>query len=142
MKYLEENGLAEPDFTAHSAEYPTSRQFDAIRLALTESAQDAILLANGPMNWLRTFFCHHHDLGAWQTALRFNYFSIVPLEKSISVKEMAEKAGMDEDRLGRIMKLLASQRCFNEVEEDIFEHTALSALIAKDEIIRAAISFQ
>ncbi|KAI0521825.1 putative O-methyltransferase [Xylaria bambusicola] len=142
VKYLQERGLAEPDFTVRSAEHPQSREFDKIRIALTQAAEDAILLANGPVNWLRTFFCHHHDLGAWQTALRFNYFSIIPLEKPMSVKEIAEKAGMDEDRLSRVMKLLASQRCFHEVEENVYEHTSLSALIARDETIKAAISFQ
>jgi hypothetical protein len=142
VKYLEENGFTEPDFTVHSAEYPASREFDVIRISLTQAAQDVILLANGPMNWLRTFFCHHHDLGAWQTALRFKYFSTVPLEKSMSVKDIADKAGMDEDRLGRVMKLLSSQHCFQEVREDVYEHTALSALIARDETIESAISFQ
>ncbi|KAI0198017.1 putative O-methyltransferase [Astrocystis sublimbata] len=142
VKYLEDTGYSEPNFADSGFSYPRSREYDKIRMNLTEAAQDTILLANGPMNWLRTFFCHHHDLGAWQTALRFKYFSIVPLDKPVSVSEMAEKAGMDEDRLRRIMKLLASQRCFQEVEEDVYEHTALSALIARDHTIEAAISFQ
>ncbi|KAI0190623.1 putative O-methyltransferase [Xylaria flabelliformis] len=142
VKYLEDHGLSEPDFTINSAAHPVSREFDDIRIGITEAARDTILLANGPMNWLRTFFCHHHDLGAWQTALRFKYFNIVPLESSMSVKEIAEKAGMDEDRLGRVMKLLASQQCFQEVDENVYRHTALSAFIAREETIEAAISFQ
>ncbi|KAI0154907.1 putative O-methyltransferase [Xylariaceae sp. FL1272] len=142
VKYFESNGFDQPDFTKDSAGYHVSAEFNTIRTSITQAAQDVLLLANGPMNWLRTFFCHHHDLGAWQTALRFKYFSIVPLDKPISTEEMAEKSGMDTDRLGRIMKLLASQRCFQEVEENVYEHTALSALIARDKTIEAAISFQ
>ncbi|KAJ8132488.1 hypothetical protein O1611_g1136 [Lasiodiplodia mahajangana] len=142
VHYLEEKGLPEPDFTSSSPPHPTGRDFDVIRNNLTEAAQDIILLANGPMHWLRTFFCYHHDLGAWQIALRFGYFSIVPIDGSISVKEMAAVAKMDEDRLGRVMKLLASQRCFQELEEGVYAHTSLSAFIAKNKDIEAAIAFQ
>ncbi|KAI0108553.1 putative O-methyltransferase [Nemania sp. FL0031] len=142
VHYLEEKGLSEPDFTPSSPPHPTGHDFDVIRNNLTEAAQDVILLANGPMHWLRTFFCHHHDLGAWQIALRFGYFSIIPIGGSMSVKEMAAVAKMDEDRLGRVMKLLSSQRCFQEVEEDVYTHTSLSAFIAKNKDIEAAIAFQ
>ncbi|KAI1124383.1 putative O-methyltransferase [Nemania abortiva] len=142
VHYLEEKGFPEPDFTSSSPPHPTGRDFDVIRNSLTEAAQDIILLANGPMHWLRTFFCHHHDLGAWQIALRFGYFSIIPIGGSMSVKDMAAVAKMDEDRLGRVMKLLASQRCFQEVEEDVYTHTSLSAFITKNKDIEAAIAFQ
>jgi len=142
VQYLEKKGISEPNFTSSSPAHPADHEYDAIRTELTEATQDLILLTNGPMQWLRVFFCTHHDLGAWQTALRFNFFSIVPLDKPMAVKDIALAAKMDEDRLSRIMKLLASQRCFHEVDEDVYEHTSLSAFVARNKDIEAAIAFQ
>ena len=101
-----------------------------------------ILLAKGPSKWLRTFMCTTHVLGAWQTALRFKLFTIVPLDKAVSARDMAAVAKMDEDRLGRIMKMLTTQRCFHEVEKDVFQHTALSAFVARNKDIEAIVAFQ
>ncbi|KAI0853705.1 putative O-methyltransferase [Daldinia vernicosa] len=142
VQYLEKKNLPEPNFTSSSPAHPADNEYDDIRIRLTDAAQDLILIAKGPMQWLRTFMCSIHDLGAWQTALRFKYFSIVPLDKPMSVKDMAVVAKMDEDRLGRIMKFLASQRCFQEVEEDVYEHTALSAFVAQNKDIEAIVAFQ
>ncbi|KAI1827428.1 putative O-methyltransferase [Xylaria intraflava] len=142
VKYYEAKGVAEPDFSPSSASHPSDREFDTLRINLTQAAEDAILLANGPLQWLRTFICHQHDLGAWQIALRFKYFSIIPVGQSMTVKEMASIAKMDEDRLGRVMKLLASQRCFQELEEGVYEHTSLSAFVANNKDIEATIAFQ
>lgn len=142
VEYLERKEYPEPNFTKSSPPHPADREYDTIRVDLTQAAQDVILLAKGPIQWLRTFFCHHHDLGAWQTALRLKFFSIVPLEGTASVKNIAAAAGMDEGRLRSILKLLASQRCFQEVSEDVYEHTSLSASIAQNKDIEAVISFQ
>ena len=57
----------------------------------------------------------------------------VPTDEEI----IAAAAKMDEDRLGRIMKILASLHCFEEVEEDVYGHTSLSAYIAKNKDIQA-----
>ena len=142
VDYLESNGYQEPDFTSDSPPVPGNREYDAIRTDLTEAAQDLMLLAKGPLQWIRTFCCCHHDLSAWQTALRFKYFTIIPLDRPMSVKEMAAEANMDEDRLGRIMKFLSTQHCFQELDEDVYEHTALSAFIARNKDIEACFAFE
>ncbi|KAI1141495.1 putative O-methyltransferase [Hypoxylon sp. FL0543] len=142
VQYLEKKGYPEPNFTKTSPPHPADREYDAIRVDLTEAAQDLVLLAKGPSQWLRTFFCHHHDLGAWQTALRFKFFSIIPLDGTASVEQVAAAAHIDEGRTRSILKLLASQRCFQEVSEDVYEHTSLSAFIAQNKDIEAAIAFQ
>ncbi|KAI9148768.1 O-methyltransferase sol2 [Paramyrothecium foliicola] len=142
VHYLEENGLEEPNFTASSPPNPENSEYDAIRTDLTEAAQDLALLANGPLQWIRTFCCSHHDLAAWQTALRFKYFDLVPIGKSMSVKDIAARAKMDEDRTGRILKFLATQHCFYEVSEDVYEHTSLSAFIARNKDVEACFAFE
>lgn len=142
VHYLETNGLEEPNFTASSPPHPENEEYDAICTNLTQAAQDLTLLAKGPLSWIRTFCCCHHDLAAWQVALRFKFFSIVPLGKSMSVEDMATIAGMDQDRLRRIMKFLTTQRCFQELEDDRFEHTALSAFIARNKDIEQCFAFE
>lgn len=142
VNYLEKNNLGEFSFEVDSPQVPNSREYDDLRLPLTQAAQDLLLLANGPLHWLRTFFCTHHDLAAWQVALRMQIFHIVPFNKPISVRDIATAAKMDEGRLRSVMKLLATQRCFHEVEENLFAHTALSAYIARNQDSEAAMSFQ
>jgi hypothetical protein len=142
VSYLEQHGYDEPNFTSSSPAHPENLEYDGIRTDLTQAAQDLTLLANGPMQWIRTFCCCHHDLAAWQVALRFKYFTIVPLDRPMSVKEMAAEAKMDEDRLRRVMKFLTTQRCFQELEDDKFEHTALSAFIARNKDIEQCFAFE
>jgi hypothetical protein len=39
---------------------------------------------------------------------------------------------MDEDRVGRFLRMLATDRVFEEVEGDAFKHTSRSVLYLKD----------
>ncbi|KGO69934.1 O-methyltransferase, family 2 [Penicillium italicum] len=142
VSYLEQNGLDEPNFTSNSPPHPENSEYDDIRINLTQAAEDLMLLANGPLQWIRTFCCSAHDLAAWQVALRFNYFTIVPLDRPMSVKDMAAQAQMDEDRLRRVMKFLTTQRCFQEVADDQFEHSALSAYIARNRDVAQCFAFE
>ncbi|KAI6777703.1 O-methyltransferase [Emericellopsis cladophorae] len=142
VSYLEENGMQEPNFSADSPPHPENGEYDAIRNDLNQAATDLSLLATGPLQWIRTFCCCHHDMAAWQVALRFKYFTIVPLDRPISVKEMSSKAQMDEDRLRRVMTFLTTQRCFQELDDDRFEHTALSAFISKNKDIEQCFAFE
>ncbi|EED13646.1 O-methyltransferase, putative [Talaromyces stipitatus ATCC 10500] len=142
VNYLEENGHEEPNFSSTSPPHPENNEYDSIRIDLSQTAQDLMLLANGPLQWIRTFCCCHHDLAAWQVALRFKFFTIVPLDRPISVKEMATHAKMDEDRLRRVIKFLTTQRCFQELDDDKFEHTSLSAYIARNKDIEQCFAFE
>ncbi|CAI6270194.1 unnamed protein product [Periconia digitata] len=142
VKYLEQKGVDELNFDANSPLPPADDEYDALRYKVVQSAEDLIKLAKGPLQWVRTFICSQHDLGAWQIALRFNLFTSVPLDAPISVSEVAATVKVDKDRIGHVLKHLASQRCFHEVEEDVFAHTAMSAFIAKSSDIRATLAFQ
>ncbi|OTB07458.1 hypothetical protein M426DRAFT_8827 [Hypoxylon sp. CI-4A] len=50
----------------------------------------------------------------------------------MAVKDIAATVRIDEDRLRRILKLLSIRRCFQEVDEDVYEHTSLSAFVAQN----------
>ena len=142
VSYLEEHEDKTPPNSSISNPIPAGPSYDALRNPLSDAAQNLLLLVNGPLNWLRLFFCSHHDLAAWQVALDFDFFEAVPLEGSVLLSEIAEKVVMDEDRVGRVMRLLASQRVFVESQPDVFRHTATSALVASDKAIKASIAMQ
>ena len=142
VQFLEKNNYEEPNFTPKSKKIPTDNEYAAIRTPLNQALDNLDHLVNGPTNWLRQFFTSHHVLAAWQVALRLKFFEAVPLDTSITLTELSKKVTMDEDRLSRIMKLLTNQYCFNEVEEGLFEHTAMSAQLAQDKELDAVIAMQ
>ena len=138
---------------------PETPEYEALRAPLNDAALDLLRLINGPKSTLRSFFFSHYDLAALQVALERRFFSHVPLpldlngdtavngQKTVqgaSVAEIAENAGMDEDRTARVLRFLATHRIFEEVdgERGRFRHTANSALFARDEDWNATASMQ
>lgn len=153
--YLSSSGKPEPSFGSLSTSVPETPEYETLRASLNDAALDLLRLINGPKNTLRSIFFTHYDLAALQVALDFQFFQHVPLlldEKvetgqavsGASVAEIAEKAGIDEDRTARVLRLLSTQRIFEEVEgqEGRFRHTANSALFARDEEWNATASMQ
>ena len=140
--YLEKTGQSEPNFSQDTPTIPYAEEYEALRIPLTQAAEDLLALVNGPMNLAREMCLRHQDLAAHQVALNFNYYKAVPLGGSISITDLAKAVGMDVSRTRSVIKLLVSQRYFDEVEKDVFQHSALSALIARDESIHAVLAFE
>lgn len=149
--YLQSTSQPEPNFSPSSYTVPDSLEYEALRAPLNDAALDLLRLINGPKSSLRSYFLSHYDIAALQIALDRGFFKHVPLpatkteqnglqngngiaKEGISVKEIAEKAGMDADRTARILRLLATHRIFEQVagESESFKHTAASALFASD----------
>lgn len=132
VRHLQETNQEEPSFHQDSSVIQRNDDIEATRILLNDAAHSLLRLVNGPVNEFRSFFMTQYDLAAYQVALEFRLFGNVPLGGKISLSELAQKAGFDEDRCRRVVKHLATQHVFNEIEPDIFEHSAASALIAKD----------
>ncbi len=141
--YLASNSYPEPSFSIDKGAVPESPEYEALRAPLNDAALDLLRLINGPKNTLRSLIFSHYDLAALQVALDRRLFDHVPLpsetvsEHDISgatVATVAAGAGIDADRTGRVLKLLATHRIFEEVggEGSGFKHTAQSALLARD----------
>jgi len=147
--YLDRKDSPQPTLEAHGGDVPEDPQYEALRASLNDAALDLLFLVNGPRITLRDMFFSHYDLAAMQVALNRGFFSHVPLSPgptndhgvsqaaSISVIDIAVKSGMDEDRTAALLKLLASRRIFQQVEQvdnevEHFKHTALSASLARD----------
>lgn len=134
--------VQEPTFLPDSETIPETEEQIDLRARLNDAARDLLRLVNGPRNDARTFVCYLYDLAAFQVACEFNFFEAVPEDGIASVKDIAQKASMDEDRVGRFLRMLATDRVFEEVEKDMFKHTSRSVLYLKDKQWRDVMHYQ
>ncbi|KAH7397175.1 O-methyltransferase-like protein [Pyrenochaeta sp. MPI-SDFR-AT-0127] len=139
---LTTKNVQEPTFETSSETIPETPEQIALRARLNDVARDLLRLVNGPRNDARTFVCYLYDLAAWQVACEFNFFEAIPETGVASIREIAEKAGMDEDRVGRFLRMLATDRVFEEVDKDVFKHTSRSVLYLKDKQWRDVMHYQ
>ncbi|KAL9004881.1 MAG: hypothetical protein Q9188_002318 [Gyalolechia gomerana] len=145
VKHLRERDQAEPNFEPNTPAIDPrfeTGDYEELKNSVNESANDLLLLINGPKTFLRTFLTTHYELAAYQTAIEFKFFENVPREGSIHVAKLAGIVGMDTDRTGRFLRLLATQRVFKEVKEDYFAHTAASMALAVDPEVNSAAGMQ
>lgn len=145
VKHLRERDQAEPNFEPNTPAIDPrfeTGDYEELKNSVNESANDLLLLINGPKTFLRTFLTTHYELAAYQTAIEFKFFENVPREGSIHVAKLAGIVGMDADRTGRFLRLLATQRVFKEVKEDYFAHTAASMALAVDPEVNSAAGMQ
>ncbi|KAI0408574.1 O-methyltransferase-domain-containing protein [Xylaria palmicola] len=154
--YLAANSFSEPRFAPDAGDVPETPEYEALRAPLNDAALDLLRLVNGPRRSLQELFFTHYDLAALQIALDRRLFDHVPLPPMASrggeaddvrgagVAEIAQKAGMDEDRTSGVMKMLATRRIFEEVggEPGTFAHTAGSACLARDPDFHATADMQ
>ena len=133
---LRANAHPLPSFSAASVPTPISPKYDSIRNSINTAALDLLRLVNGPKETFRTLFATHYDLVAYQVALEFDFFTSVPLDGSILLSELAQKVGLAEDRVGIVMRFLATQRVFKESAGGEFQHTNASALLARQPLLR------
>ncbi|KAI8623622.1 O-methyltransferase [Xylariaceae sp. FL1651] len=136
--YLQTHQLQEPNFNWNSPDIPETPEYMDIQSKLSASLDDLRRLVDGPRRFARSFICQGNDLAAFQIAFEFNLFEIVPLKGSINVAELAKLAGLDVDRTSRVMRMLVTHRVFRENPEDLFSHTAVSAVFNREEGMRCA----
>ncbi len=100
IEQLNASNTALPTFSTSSQTLPTTPDFQALQTRLKTQLEDLQLLVSGPANFYRHFLVHGYEIAAFQLALDFEFFTIVPSHGSISLDELAKKAGLDEDRTG------------------------------------------
>ena len=131
---LTQNGREEPEYE--------SRASKSLRNDLNDALEVLQLATLGPKGVLKKLQLSHYDLAAFQVALEFGLFDHVPLQEEIPLDQLSQRVGLDEDRLGRILRVLALQTVFQEVREGVFAHTPSSTLMATDQPFRAAVAIQ
>ncbi|RHZ55545.1 uncharacterized protein CDV56_104156 [Aspergillus thermomutatus] len=120
----------------------SSSEWSVSAVQLQQAAEELISLTASPRSVVRTLQLAHYDLVAYQVALEFDLFTAIPADGELSLTQVAEKAGIDEDRVARVLRLLALHGMFQETREDTFAHTPVSRFIAENESIRAALGIQ
>ena len=113
-----------------------------VKSKITDAANTLLTLVNGPMIFHRNLFGIHYDLAALQVLLEFNVLENIPLKGSIDLGTLTTKVGIDKDKLGRLLRLLGTQRYVEEPQFEVFQHTVLSEVLLRDELLKAQGSVQ
>lgn len=140
-KYLQANNLTAPTFALDSQDPPNTPEYRRLYTSLKTSLEDLQRLIDGPRKWLRQFCCTGYDLGGFQVALDFEFFQLVPADGSITLEDMAEKAGLDVDRTSRVVRQLMTYRIFEERQPRVISHSSTSLLVQQDEDLRSVIHY-
>lgn len=140
-KYLQANNLTAPTFALNSPDPPETPEYRELHNSLKTSLEDLQRLVDGPRRWLRAFCCTGYDLGALQVALDFQFFTLIPAEGDISLEELAQKVGLDLDRVSRIIHQLMTYRFFHEHSPGFVSHSSTSLVMLQDEELRSVVHY-
>lgn len=110
--------------------------------AFKEALSEIDILVNGPLDYIRDWLGAHIDLASLHTMLDFKVIDAIPMKGSISLSALASKTGLNQQKLGRMLRLLACQRFTTEVADDEFSHTVVSATLVQDPELRAQFETQ
>ena len=142
---LRESGHGQPSYAVDSPrelwENPKLGLKD-VKSKLTDAANTLLTLVNGPMLFHRNLFGVHYDLAAMQVMLEFNVLESIPVKGSIDLDSLSAKVGIDKNKLGRLLRLLGTQRYVEEPQFEVFQHTMLSEVLLRDELLKAQGSVQ
>ncbi|KAF3396440.1 Sterigmatocystin 8-O-methyltransferase [Penicillium rolfsii] len=119
-----------------------SKVWSELATQLQSSTELLTALTTPPASFVRTLQLRHYDLVAYQIALEFDLFTVIPIGQTATLSAIANHSGLDCNRAGRILRLLALHGVFCETEEDTFGHTPRSSIIAQSEAIRSALAIQ
>ena len=133
-KYLQANDLAAPTLSPKASRPPNTPEYLALHGRLRTSLEDLQRLVDGPTKFYRSFFMLGYDLAAFQIALDFDFFSMVPVDGEISLEELANIAGLDQDRTSRVLRLLVTHRFFQERRPGFISHNSFSIALQNEEL--------
>ncbi|KAI8630504.1 S-adenosyl-L-methionine-dependent methyltransferase [Xylariaceae sp. FL1651] len=140
-KYFQVNNLAAPTFSPRTSQPPATDEYLKLQSSLRETLEDLQQLIDGPRRFLRSFTTMGYDIAAFQIALDFDFFALVPSDGEISMSDLAEKAGLDPDRTSRILRMLMTYRVFEEKRPNYVSHSANSLVISEDEELRCTVHY-
>lgn len=133
-KYLQANNRAAPTFSPTASPPPNTPEYLTLQSNLRTSLEDLQRLVEGPTKFYRSFFMLGYDLAAFQIALDFDFFALVPAEGEIALQELATKAGLDRDRTSRVVRLLVTHRFFQERRPGYISHNLFSVALQDAEL--------
>ncbi|KAK7734289.1 hypothetical protein SLS53_007939 [Cytospora paraplurivora] len=140
-EYLQANNLAAPTFAPDSTSIPETLISSPLYSSLKTSLEDLQRLIDGPRRFWRSFCVQGYDLAAVQIALDFGFFGLVPAGGDISLADVALKAGLDEDRVSRSIRMMITLGIFQEPRPGFVSHNSISDALRKDEELKATVHY-
>ena len=140
-RYLQVSGVALPTFSPTAEKLPTTADFQKLQARLRTQLEDLKLLVDGPPTFYRHFLMRGYEIAAFQIALDFEFFTLVPAEGDIGLEDLARKAGLDQDRTGRVLRLLITHHFFQESRPGFFSHNSFSIALQKDDEMRPMVHY-
>ena len=140
-KSLQSSCVALPTFSHTAEELPTTPNFQKLQARLRTQLEDLQLLIDGPSTFYRHFLMRGYEIAAFQIALDFDFFTLVPAEGDIGLEDLAGKAGLDQDRTGRVIRLLITYHFFQERRPALFSHNSFSIALQKDDEMRSMVHY-
>ncbi|KAI1635392.1 S-adenosyl-L-methionine-dependent methyltransferase [Biscogniauxia mediterranea] len=133
-KYLQAENISSPTFSPGSTSLPRRLDCQGLLSGLKTSLEDLQRLIEGPEKFYRHFLMRGYELAAFQVALDFGFFTLVPSEGDISLDDLASRAGLDKDRTARVIRLLITHRFFQERRLGFISHNSFSIALQDDEL--------
>lgn len=146
VQQLKSYGISEPSLSPSC----TDQSWGSDNFSL-EAASDQIaalsrklaLTLDGPKRYLWEFVGGaHYGNAAMATILEFRVLESVPLDGEAHISQLSSESGLDENKLLRLLRVLACDHVIYEVRESCFRHTAISALLLTDKHTRALMEMQ
>jgi hypothetical protein len=144
-KHLKENSIAAPSLAVGASTDLWSSHSETIGTARTSIfglTKQLTKLLYGPHGFLHEYVSSNWEYGALYTVLEFDILEKIPLDGQVHVSQLAEQAGLPENKLLRILRLTSCEQILEEVSEGVFGHTAISEALVKDKKFKAFIGFQ
>ncbi|KAF5380189.1 hypothetical protein D9615_006186 [Tricholomella constricta] len=116
------------DLTPHplDSELSPPKLRDSIQILEGACAQLSATVAR-PNHTMLNRFMQIYEPGCLHVALTFKVADILELKPpGMHISELSEKAGINGEKLGRVLRLLASKHIFREVSKDVFANNRLS----------------
>lgn len=141
ISYLKSSNAALPTFSPSAEPLPTTPDFQQLQTNLRTQLEDLQLLVDGPARFYRYFLVSGYEIAAFQIALAFDFFALVPATGDIPLADLASKAGLDQDRTNRVIRMLITQKVFQETRPGFFAHNAFSMALHRDEEMKSMVHY-
>ncbi|KAI1211465.1 S-adenosyl-L-methionine-dependent methyltransferase [Annulohypoxylon truncatum] len=140
-KFFTENGLPTPSLEAdalRSLPIPeTAKDIEAAREAIMVACSELKALVTGPKALLRVDWTAYTSVKA---IIRFELDKSFPVGESTTFEAMSKFSGLNVNTVQRVVRhAIINHNFFQEKTPGVITHSALTAIVAQDEMARAAI---
>jgi len=142
-KYMRDNGLppvsfdisSPPNFPKLSDEAKRSRDI------VMQATKDLSELVTGPTESVRWMSWDHNNSLSLHAIYHFKIAQSFPVDGTATFGQIAEKVGLDEVNVTRLLRHAMTNRIFKEVEDGVVAHTPKSRVLAEDKAMDDWVGF-